>query len=161
MGVQMVWQTLLPVIVGGGIAVAGGLAGPLLSNWLNDQAAKRKQRTEKLAEMIAAIYENDHWLMMYRNVTVWGATTEIGPRPLPKAIGIAAIHFPQFNLILDQLELVITEYEVWMIDAAKKRIAKRIEEIGEGFGDAHISYVAKRTEVIDAMRKYAKELGEG
>ena len=55
----MDWTTLVPVIVGGVIGVVGTIVGPPLVHWLNEKAAKRKQRIEKLGELIAVVYEND------------------------------------------------------------------------------------------------------
>lgn len=151
----MDWSTLGPVIVGGAIGIIGTLVGPTLTTWLNDETAKKKQRVEKFAELIAIIYEHEHWLDMYRGVTVWGTEMTLGPSPLPRAIAIAAIHFPQFNARLDELSSETSKYQYWMLEAAQRRLANKLSEVGEGFRAAYDPFRLKHLQVLDELKKFA------
>jgi hypothetical protein len=51
--------TLVPVIVGGAIALAGSWLGPLFSDRRKEAAEKRQRRSAKFEEMVAAVYEKE------------------------------------------------------------------------------------------------------
>jgi hypothetical protein len=57
-----IWIVLLPVIVGGLIAILNGFLGPFLIQRVKDVADKKRKRVEKFEELVAAVYEFDHWL---------------------------------------------------------------------------------------------------
>jgi hypothetical protein len=53
-------NVLLPAIVGGLIAIAGGLVGPPFLHHLQQKAERKRKRAEKFEELIAALYEHHH-----------------------------------------------------------------------------------------------------
>ena len=58
-------SSLAPVIVGGllalgGVALTGGVSVGV--RFLQSREEKRKRRAEKFEELVAALYEFDHWL---------------------------------------------------------------------------------------------------
>ena len=147
--------------MGGVIGVVGTIVGPPLVHWLNEKAAKRKQRIEKLGELIAVVYENDDWLDLYRNVNVFGIEKELGPSPFPKIVAITAIHFPQFNQLINEFDLVVGHYKLWVLKGGKKRLDKQIDKLAEGFDQVNEPYLEKRNEVLRTLKEYAKaEFGE-
>jgi len=148
-------ESLLPVIVGGLIGLAGGIAGPPLSHWLNEGSSNKKKRAEKLEEMIGYIYVHDHWLNVVRNIRVFGAQDTQEPAPLPKAKAIAAIYFPEFTDGLSELDVIASKYELWMFEGAKKRLAGNIKELGDGSQDAYNPYMLKREELLGKLREFA------
>ena len=77
-------ETLLPVIVGGIIGLLGGLVGPPLAYWLNEGAARKRRRAEKLEELIGAVYEYDDWLESLRGIRVFGHEGKESPSPLAR-----------------------------------------------------------------------------
>jgi hypothetical protein len=56
------FEVLIPVVVGGLIAIAGGLVGPPFLHHLQVKADKRKRRAEKFEELVVALHEHKHWL---------------------------------------------------------------------------------------------------
>jgi hypothetical protein len=148
-------ETLLPVIVGGLIGLAGGIVGPPLSHWLNEGSSNKKKRAEKLEEMIGYIYAHDHWLNIMRNIRVYGAQDAESPTPLSKANAIAAIYFPQFLTALAELGVVTNQYELWMFGGAQKRLAGNIKELNDGHPEAYDPYMNKREEVLTTLKQFA------
>ncbi len=148
-------ETLLPVIVGGLIGLAGGIAGPPLSHWLNEGSARRKKRAEKLEEMIGYIYAHDHWIDTLRGIRVFGAADDREPSPLSKAQAIAAIYFPQFTDNLNGYSLAAGRYALWMLEAGQRRVAGDIANVNDGGVEAHRPYYAKHLELLDTLAKYA------
>lgn len=149
-------DSLWPVIVGGLIGLAGGIAGPPLSHWLNERSSNRKKRAEKLEELIGYIYAHDHWLSRMRSIRAFGAQDTEDPTPLPKASAIAAIYFPQFATALSELSLATSNYEVWMFEAAQKRLRGNIQKLSDGHPAAYEPYMRKREDVLNTLREFAK-----
>lgn len=148
-------ESLIPVIVGGLIGLAGGIAGPPISHWLNEGSSNKKKRAEKLEEMIGYIYAHEHWLDIVRNIRVYGAPDTQEQTPLPKANAIAAIYFPQFIPALAKLSVVSRQYELWMLEAAKKRLAGNINGLNDGHQEAYQSYLDMREELLKLLRECA------
>lgn len=148
-------ESLVPVIVGGLIGLAGGIAGPPLSHWLNEGSSNKKKRAEKLEEMIGYIYAHDHWLNVLRNIRVFGAQDTQEPAPLPKAKAITAIYFPQFTDDLTELDVIASRYELWMLEKCKQRLAGNIDGLGDGQMEAYKPYMDKREEVLGKLREFA------
>jgi hypothetical protein len=67
------------------------------------------------------------------------------------------IYFPQFMTDLAELDVLSDPYELWMLEAAKKRIANRISELNDGFGDACRPYATKLDAIQNQMRTFAKQ----
>lgn len=148
-------DTLIPVIVGGIIGLAGGLLGPPLAHWLNERAAKKKKRAEKLEELIGALYAYAHWLALVRGIRVFGHELTEPPSPLPTARAIAVIYFPDLDGLLTELEDVARPYEVWMLEAGKKRLDGNIKEVQVGFDDVYRRYWFKFNDLMSALKKFA------
>src|SRR5260221_554200 len=113
-----VWATLLPVIVGGTIGLAGGLIGPWFIETRKQEAEKRKNRAVKFEEMVAALFEYEHWLDIVRDARLYSNVEKIVPTmpqsPSSKLHAISAIYFPEFQEKIQELERAGREYEKWM-----------------------------------------------
>lgn len=143
-----IWTTLLPVMVGGAIGVAGSFFGP----WFNE---KKKKRAEKIEELVTAVYEFDHWVDKYRNVTAFGDPGEIGLSPMAKMEAIAAVHFPVFLDKISAVDEAANKYVVWILAAAQKRLDGKIKEINEGFAEASRPYLQRRNDLLDELKEFA------
>jgi hypothetical protein len=64
--------TLITVVVGGLIGLAGGWLGPWLLERRKEAAEKKRKRAEKFEELVAAVYDFDHWNENFRRSTVFG-----------------------------------------------------------------------------------------
>lgn len=73
--------SLMPVIVGGVLAIAGGATSSVILHVMRTKAEKRNKRSEKFEEMVAAVYEHSHWLEQARNIRVFGSEGAITLSP--------------------------------------------------------------------------------
>jgi hypothetical protein len=153
----MEWGTLIPVIVGGLLTLAGGLIGPWALERKKEAAEKRKKRAEKFEELVAAVYEFDHWIDKLKRVYAFGETGEYGVSPFAKLHAISRVYFPQFEKAISELDAAADAYKVWMMQAGQKRTALKIESLNEGFLDVLNPYVKKREELLSQLNKLARE----
>jgi hypothetical protein len=100
--------SLWPVVVGGllaGLFALGGIGVGAVVASRRDAAQERrearKRRADKFEELVAAVYEFDHWLDSMRG--------HGGPQttsPFSKVQSIAAVYFPQFSELISELNRV-------------------------------------------------------
>jgi hypothetical protein len=107
-------SSLAGVIVGGLIALAAGVIGPLVIEWRRHAYEKQKQEDEKqketrrkkedkLEELSTALYSHEYWLIQVQNRINQGdkaldaIMTKLPPPPLPKAQAIANIYFHELK----------------------------------------------------------------
>ena len=151
-------NTLVPVIVGGIIGVLGGVVGPPFVHWLNERAARKKRRAEKLEELVGVLYAHQHWLELMRNIRVFGQEGETPPSPFAAARAISVVYFNELQTALDELENMSRLYEVWMLEAAKKRLSGETKDLNVGFSEIYTPYLSKFSDVIAALKKIASTL---
>jgi hypothetical protein len=116
------FDVLLPVIVGGGIAIIGGLIGPPFLHHLQQKVEKKKRRAEKFEELVATLYEHDHWLQMMQNVRLFGDEDRNVMPPITKVHAISLVYFPELEEQITKLDVVTDKYKLWMSTAAQKRL---------------------------------------
>jgi hypothetical protein len=151
------WPILLPVIVGGLLAVLGGAVGPFISNFLTARNAERSKRLERFEAMFTSIYTHDHWLDNKRNVIAFGEKIDLGPPPIYTTISIAALYFPSLLDPVNALDRASDSYLLWMSQAGVKRLNGETGSIGEGMSEAFKPYRAAQLELVSALGKYAVE----
>jgi hypothetical protein len=67
--------SLWPVGVGGLLGVGGTLAGaivPVIRDELQKRHETKRRRSDKFEEMVAAVYEFEHWLTLVRQRELYG-----------------------------------------------------------------------------------------
>jgi hypothetical protein len=74
-------QTLVTVVIGGAIALAGTWLGPWITERHKEGTERKKRLADKFEEMVGAIYQFDHWLDTERNKALGGATGETAVSP--------------------------------------------------------------------------------
>lgn len=148
------WGTLLPVIVGGGIATLGGLVGPPLTHWLLRKREREKERTQKFEELIGLVYEHDHWLDLKRSIAVAGMEDTHPIDPLPKAKAIVAMYFPDLKEDFAELEILSKDYQQWILQLGLKRIDGKIDTAREGFGDVYKPFLKRFKSLIEKLENY-------
>jgi hypothetical protein len=116
-GLTTVLLVLLPVVVGGALALfSGGYVQKLQS-----KADKEKRRAEKFEELLAGIYEHDHWLNLMSNYRVLGDEPPQGSAPLLRVLAISMAYFPELLEKISGFASISEAYEVWMLGAAQRR----------------------------------------
>jgi hypothetical protein len=150
--------SLLPVIVGGlltlgGVAIA--TASSVILDVLRARRDRRTRRGEKFEELVAAIYEYDHWLESLRNAQIF--EQDISPRkpsPFAKIEAISAVYFPQFLGRISQLGDTVISYRVWITEAAQRRHSGE-DNFTRGFEEVFNPYREQRDELLRELRNAA------
>jgi hypothetical protein len=152
--------SLWPVVVGGLLAIAGGLVG-VVATAIRDAAQtrheKQKRRADKFEELVAAVYEFDHWVDSCRLRDVSGEDIPPSVSPFARIQSISSVYFPKFDAALKELDAATSQYRLWMTGAAQRRIAGDITNRNDGFVDAYRPYSLKRDGLVDALKKFAHE----
>jgi hypothetical protein len=140
-----IWTMLLPVIVGALIGLVGGFVGPFLVQWRKD--ASRKV-VGKFEELVAALYEFDHWVEELRGRIVYDRDIVMIVSPFAKLQAISLVYFPRFIQAIHELGEVTGTYSRWMRGAAQRRLDGDIDNVGVGFHEAREPYVEKREQLL-------------
>jgi hypothetical protein len=88
---------LLSVIVGGLLGGGGTLVVSTYLHRLQTADTKKRKRANKFEELVAAVYEHDHWIDNLRRFYVVDFQGEIKVSPFAKIHAISDIYFPQFE----------------------------------------------------------------
>jgi hypothetical protein len=100
-GGKMADTSLWPVVVGGLLGVGGTLVGVIGTTFreaAQQRHEKAKRRADKFEELVAAVYEFDHWLDIMRHRDAFGAgEAPETVSPFAKVQSISAVYFPQFS----------------------------------------------------------------
>lgn len=151
------WAVLLPVLIGGGLTILGGLVGPFVQYALSGRRSVQEKRAGRFEAMLQAIYDHNHWLDRQKDVRAWGAAFDPGPSPIDKARSIVLIDFPELRLAVRQLDVASSTYQQWMTEAASRRLRGEREKIGEGFLEAYgtwlNAFVAFENEAAEYYQK--------
>jgi hypothetical protein len=148
---------LVPVIVGGLLAIAGGAVTTVLLHFMRIKTEKKNKRAEKYEELVAAIYEYDHWLDKKKSIRVFGEEGELAPSPFAKLHAISTAYFAEFEEKIRDLERAADDYELWMSKAAQRRITgEPPQSYAANFMDVYGPYAEKQHELLRALKEFAK-----
>jgi hypothetical protein len=149
--------TLIPVVIGGVIALAGTWLGPWISERHKEKQEKRKTRALKFEELVATVYEFDHWLDRERDANITGVDyVSQGMSPLAKLDALAAVHFPQFDELIRELDTAADRCVIWMTNIRLKQVSKTLGDNPlEGFREVIEPYTEKRNNLLKALREFA------
>ena len=148
--------TLVPVIVGGVLALAGSWLGPWLSERHKEKQEKRKTRATKFEELVATVYEFDHWLDKERDANLANEPPKPGLTPFAKLEAIAAVHFPQFDALIRRLEDEAAKYTVWMNQMRVNIIQGTLGKNPlDGYAAIIELYNTARNQLLQALREFA------
>jgi hypothetical protein len=109
--------SLLPVIIGGLLAIAGGAVTTLTTvilHFMRTKTEKKNKRSEKYEELVAAVFEHEHWLNQKMRMRVYGEEGEETVSPM-------TAYFPQLLPKIRMLGTAASTYENWMLEAAQMR----------------------------------------
>ena len=135
-------EDLVPVLVGGLLTLGGTVAaalGTVIRDVVQRRSEERKRRANKFEELVAAVYDFDHWLDRLKDRFAFGADILETVSPFAKVQSISAVYFPQFSTLADDLDEAATDYRRWMIGAGEKRLNKDPAYM-DGFKEAYDPY---------------------
>jgi hypothetical protein len=150
--------SLMPTIVGGLIAIGGivvGIAGSTLVFLLQTRAERKKRREEKFLDLVAAVYDHDHWLDTLRRIYVVEIEGEIKVSPFAKIQAISDVYFPQFEKAVDELGNAAREYRAWMYEVAQHKPETKAE-LNAGHKIAVAPYTAKQNALLAELRNFSR-----
>jgi hypothetical protein len=148
-------NVLLPVIVGGGIAIIGGLVGPPFLHYLQQKAEKKRRRAEKFEELVATLYEHEHWLREITDVRLFGGEVRNVVSPMAKVKAISTVYFPEFEGQITDLNVIATQYGIWALKAQQKRLAND-PKFADGGPEAYQPYAQKLHSLQQELHEFAK-----
>jgi hypothetical protein len=132
------------------------LGGVGISSWLTsrrdaaqEQREAKRRRADKFEELVAAIYDFDHWLDGNRLREVYDHKIPQSVSPFAKVQSVSAAYFPQFDQAIRELDAATSSYRSWM------EIAPQIN--ASGFEEAYNPYAEKRDALLDALKKFAQK----
>jgi hypothetical protein len=152
-------EDLVPVLVGGLLTLGGTVAaalGTVIRDAVQRRSEERKRRADKFEELVASVYEFDHWLDRLKDRFVFGADVPETVSPFAKVQSTSSVYFPQFSTLANDLDEAATEYRRWMIGAGEKRLNKDPTHIG-GFIEVYEPYKRRRNALLDALQKFARK----
>jgi hypothetical protein len=142
--------------VGGLYALVGVLVGAWLANALRRRTDRQTRRAEKFEELVAAVYQFDHWLDTMRSFSLSGGNNPPNSvSPLPTIVALSTVYFPQFEKRIAELQKAALAHELWVKDAAHKKM-QGDANYDLGLKAAYEPYLIKRDELLRDLRKQAK-----
>ena len=151
--------SLLPVIVGGVLTIAGGIVGSgatLLISWRQTSLDRQKRRAEKFEQLVTSVYEFDHWLDTKQDRLVHGNETKLEVSPFSKIEGLSAVYFPSFLPKIAYLKTTAIVFENWMAGAGMRRIRGELQHVNDNLREAYDPYIEARAALLSALTEYAK-----
>lgn len=89
--------TAVPVIVGGALAIAGGLASQFAIHRLAERREVAKLRRERIESLVKAVYAQTRWISELSRKMVFRNEDHDEPWPLDDAMMIQDLYFPELK----------------------------------------------------------------
>jgi hypothetical protein len=155
-------NVLLPVALGGFLAIIGGLVsglvGPYIIQRVRDAAEKKRKRAEKYEELVAAVYEHAHWIDAMRFFVISGQGSAAPTlSPITKILAIVNTYFPEFEELVLQFVIASSKYEQWIWAIGQKRVKNEpgYENL-IGFDDVLTEYMDQQKAFLIEFRRFAQ-----
>lgn len=145
-------KLVIPVLLGGVLT----LGSVYLSPWLHDRAEKKQRRSQKFEELVAALYEHQHWLNTLKNVTAFGEKETLGVSPISKVRAIAVVYFPSLNDAILKLNNAAGHYQLSIYQAAQRRLAGDISTMTEPMLSAYGPYIDEFNKLMVNLDDFAE-----
>jgi len=94
----------IPVVVGGILAIGGGIVGHLVTHHLTGKREWDKFRRERLESLVKSLYAHEQWLLTKHNTLIFRNEDHDTPSPLDEARMLQALHFPELLEELSALQ---------------------------------------------------------
>lgn len=88
---------MLPVVVGGLIAIVGSVSVNLFSHILESKRSRRKIFAEKSERLVEVLFKNMSWLVMQYSETLTGSSRPENPEYIHVAQMLQSIYFPHLR----------------------------------------------------------------
>lgn len=88
---------VIPVLLGGVLAIAGGLGSQLVVHWLSDRRDRTKIRRDHLEALVKAVYAHGQWISDMQRMLVFRNEDHDVASPLDEARMIQTLYFPSLG----------------------------------------------------------------
>jgi hypothetical protein len=85
----------VPVVIGGLLAVGGGVIAQIATHWLSISRDERNFRRERLEQLVKALFTHQVWLEDKFQAMVFRLEDHNVPDPLNEVRMLQALHFPE------------------------------------------------------------------
>jgi hypothetical protein len=85
----------VPVVIGGLLAIGGGVAAQLITHVLAEKREYRTLRRQRLESLLRALYAHSQWLEDRFQALLFRDITHDAPLPLDEAQVIQVLYFPE------------------------------------------------------------------
>jgi hypothetical protein len=152
----MVDATLWGVLLGGTLAIAGGVIGPTILHRLRAKEREHRLRAEKLEQLAASALESQVWLDTVREDKLFGKDIRPGVSPITRAYAIATIYFPELVEKVNELQQAAQSHVQWIAKTALKNAeGQELEFPPADLHDNYKTYMDKLQDVITEINRTA------
>lgn len=132
-------MSLLPVLLGGLLALSGGVVGQLITHRLAKSRESETLRPQKAEAFVKALYDHMHWLEEKRTTMVMKLEDHDSPPPIDEARMIQRLYFPELaselktvsDAYVPMLEFLHNQYIARLADKAKSLKSWDGEQFGK------------------------------
>jgi hypothetical protein len=146
----------IPVLVGGILAVAGGVGSQFLVHRLTDRREQTKFRQERVEALVKAIYAHGQWIDEKQTKMVFRNEDHDPPNPLDEARMIQSLHFPELKdelLAIQQAYIPLLQFiNEQRIKHMKSKESFIAEWNSAPFNDAYKRYLAAVNTLVQRAR---------
>ncbi len=153
-----VMLTLMPVIVGGVIAIAGGILGSVFSHLLKTSSDRRERRRMKLEEIVTLTFEVEQWIERQRDYFWWDKQPPvIGGSPLDKCRPMISLYFPELREPMLTFWISAVNLNQWIVAGGQERSntgavsqahRDNYPQVYEPFHRSHMAFIDRAAEVM-------------
>jgi len=149
----------IPVVVGGLLAIGGGVAGQYLTERLTHNREEKKLIREKGEALVRALYAHRDWFEMTWKAVLTRDTTHDAPSPLDEAVALQLLYFPELKRNLQELELAFYPLYQVITDQREEQLkdwtawSARIPQHLAAYREKYVPYLAAWHAAVTAVTK--------
>jgi hypothetical protein len=104
-----------------------------------------------------AVVEHYHWITAKQFLVISGQGSEPNLSPMIKIEAIASTYFPEFAVLVRQLDSASNKYEAWIFSMGQKRVRNEpgYENL-TGMDEVLTKYTDTRAELVMALKRFAR-----
>ena len=148
--------SLLPVAIGGLLAIGGAFSGTLLTYLLNQRSQRKKIKREKLEQLLSAANKTEHWLDQYKNTSLRGIEENIGPSPISEVEYLSALYVNELSLEVTRLSYTAAKYFEFIATTNSKRL--ETGSIPGDFVEKYKPIYGELSQALSALLKKARQV---
>lgn len=114
----------IPVVIGGLLAVGGGVVTQLVTNHLTITREEHNYRRERLEALVKALFANDQWLENRHTMLLFRNQDYDNPSPLDEVRMLMALHFPE----LGEEVVAVTQAQKPLLDFVYKQKIAQLQD---------------------------------